>query len=161
MTDLRAKFDEAILRVYNYTELDNRTPKQYLPEVALLPREMHLLDVILRHPGANTTELSGITGILKGTVSKMTRRLAKRNLLEIWKRHGNRKEVYHHGTELGQRVFDAHVEFHKVHGREFYDHFDALNGEQKVLVIDILSRYADYMKEYCDARCAQHQRSES
>lgn len=150
MADWRTEFDEALLRVYSYTHLDNRLPKEYLPGVALLPREMHMVEVILHHPGVNTTELSRITGIPKGTVSKMTRKLEQRGLLELFRQGGNLKEVHYRGTTLGRRVFDAHVEFHRVNGREFYTHFNALSDEHKALVVDVLARYADYMKEYCD-----------
>ena len=156
MTDWRTEFDEALLRVYSYTHLDNRMPKEYLPGVALLPREMHTIEVILHHPGVNTTELSRITGIPKGTVSKMTRQLEERGLLEHFRRNGNRKEVHYRGTALGRRVFDAHTDFHRVNGRAFYDRFDALAEDQKALIVDTLVRYADYMKEYCDSRAARH-----
>ncbi len=156
MIDWRTEFDEALLRIYSYTYLDNRLPKEYLPGIALLPREMHMVEVILHHPGVNTTELSRITGIPKGTVSKMARQLEENGLLEHFRRGGNLKEVHYRGTVLGRKVFDAHIEFHRVNGREFYDRFNALAEGQKALIVDILSRYADYMKEYCDDRVTQN-----
>lgn len=156
MTDWRTEFDEALLRIYSYTYLDNRLPKEYLPGIALLPREMHMIEVILHHPGVNTTELSRITGIPKGTVSKMARQLEERGLLEHFRRGGNLKEVHYRGTGLGRKVFDAHIDFHRVNGRAFYDRFNALDESQKALIVDTLVRYADYMKEYCDSRAAQH-----
>ena len=57
---------------------------------------------------------------------------------------------------MGRRVFDAHIDFHRINGRAFYDRFDALAEDQKALIVDTLVRYADYMKEYCDSRAAKH-----
>lgn len=150
MTDWRTEFDEAILRICSYTALDNRLHREYLPGVKLLPKEMHTISSIVHHPGVNTTELSQITGIPKGMVSRMTRDFEQRGLVERFRRDGNLKEVHYRCTALGRRVFDAHTEFHRVNGREFYTRFDAMPQEQKYLVVDLLCRYADYMKEYCD-----------
>ena len=157
MTDWRQAFDEAMLRIVGYTLLDNRLPKEYLPGVSLLPREMHTLEAILNHPGINTTQLSRLTGTPKGTISKMTRALQARGLLELFRQPGNQKEVHYQGTLLGKQVFQAHIHFHQTHGKAFYEHFQALQEDQKALVVQVLCQYADYMKEYCDHSSPIHQ----
>ena len=152
MADQREKFDEAILRIYNYTYLDNRFPREYLPGVALLPREMHLVDTILRHPGITLTELSRITGIPKSMISKMSRELEKREIIKRYKVDGNQKEVHYEGTDLGRQVFDAHIRFHRIHDKKFYDYFSALPEEQQIFLVETLSKYADYMRDFSTER---------
>lgn len=44
ITDKRLAFDEAILRICSYTNIDNRIQREYIPGVHLLPREMHTLE---------------------------------------------------------------------------------------------------------------------
>lgn len=154
MVDWRAEFDEAILRICSYTALDDKFPKEYLPGVFLLPKEMHMLEIILHHPRLNATELSCVTGTPKGTVSKMTRSFAEKGLIEIFKSNGNLKEVHYRCTGLGRKLCDAHSEFHRIHGIAFYNHFESLDEAQKDLIVDILCRYADHMKEYTDERIA-------
>ena len=150
MSDSRLEFDEAILRICSYTSIDNRIHREYIPGVRLLPREMHTLEKIICHPGVNTTKLAQITGIPKGTISKMTRDFEIRGLIDCFKDDSNRKEVYYRGTELGMRVFDAHIQFHRIVGREFYAYFDALPEESKALVLDVLHHYADYLEGLCE-----------
>ena len=154
MSDKRLKFDEAILRICNYTNLDNRNHREYIPCISLLPREMHTLEKIILHPGINTTKLAQITGIPKGTISKMTREFQLRKLIDCFKDDSNRKEVYYRGTETGLKVFNAHIEFHKIVGYEFYSYFDSLPEESKDAVIDVLCRYSDYMKDLCEKTSA-------
>ena len=63
-------------------------------------------------------------------------------------------DVYYRGTETGLKVFNAHIEFHKIVGYEFYSYFDALPEESKDAVIDVLCRYSDYMKDLCEETSA-------
>ena len=144
--DWREKFDDAILRICNYTLLDNRLPREYLPGVALLPREMHLVDTILRHPGITPTELSRLTGVPKSMVSKISRKFEKRGLIHRYQLESNQKEVHYQGTDLGQQIFKAHIRFHKTHDWQFYDYFSSLSPEQQSFLVDTLNRYAEYME---------------
>ena len=80
----------------------------------------------------------------------MTREFQLRKLIDCFKDDSNRKEVYYRGTETGLKVFNAHIEFHKIVGYEFYSYFDSLPEESKDAVIDVLCRYSDYMKDLCE-----------
>ena len=120
MPDCRSEFDEAILRICSYTNIDNRIHREYVPGTRLLPREMHTLEKIILHPGVNTTRLAHITGVPKGTISKMAREFMQRGLVECYKDEGNRKEIYYRATQSGMDVFHAHNKFHSVVGNEFY-----------------------------------------
>lgn len=155
MTNWRTEFDEVMLRICNYTQLDDKTPKEYLQGIPLMPREVHLVEVVRHYPGVNTTKLSQITGIPKGSVSKMTRKLAKDNLLELYRKAGNLKEVHYRCTSLGRRVYDAHLKYHHDNSDWFYREFDALETSQKQFLVEILCSYADMMKEFCDKNVAQ------
>ncbi len=150
MPDCRLKFDEVVLRICNYTNIDNRIHREYTPGMRLLPREMHTLEKIILHPGVNTTRLAYITGIPKGTISKMTREFMHRGLVECYRDSGNRKEVYYRATASGMEVFHAHNRFHSIVGKEFYSYFESLPDESQRLVVEVLQRYADYMEDLCE-----------
>ncbi len=151
MSEIRLKFDEAILRVCNYTNLDNRTHREYIPDVWLLPREMHTLEKIYYHPGINTTRLAQLTGIPKGTISKMARDFSLRGLIECYREKENLKEVYYRITDNGMQVIRAHVQFHQTVGREFYAYLESLPEASQTVILDVLDRYGDYMKELCQS----------
>lgn len=154
MTDWKMEFDEAMSRIYEYMYLDNRYPKEYYPGISLMPREVHTLEMVFHHPGVNTTELSTTSGILKGTISKIMRRLEEMELVESYKTGGNLKEVHYRTTALGRKVFDAHMKFHegRLKDAEFYNRFDAMQTEKKEEIVDMLNRFGDMMKEYCEQR---------
>lgn len=147
MSECRQRFDEAILRICSYTSLDNRTHREYIPNVWLLPREMHTLEKIYYYPGINTTKLAQLTGIPKGTISKMTRDFSMRELIECYREKENLKEIYYRVTEKGLRVVEAHADFHRIVGKKFYTYLESLPDSSKEIVLDVLDHYADYMKE--------------
>lgn len=152
MPDRRLEFDEAILRICSYTNIDNRIHREYIPGTRLLPREMHTLEKIILHPGVNTTKLAHVTGMPKGTISKMAREFVQRGLIECYRDAGNRKEVYYRATQAGMDVFRAHNEFHGIIGHAFYSYFRSLPEDSQLLVLDVLCRYADYMEDLCRRR---------
>lgn len=152
MIDWRTEFDEAIQRVVSYTDGDSRTYKEYLPGIELLPREMHMIETIINHPGLNTTGLSALIGLQKGVVSKITRDLEKRGIIARYQEKDNLKEVHYQSTSLGKRLYAAHIQYHKNRDFLFYDYFDRLAVEKKAFLIEMLCRYADYMKSYCEEK---------
>lgn len=148
MIDYRKEFDEAILRINTYTNGDDNRQKEYLPEVFLYPREMHVLELIFDNEDVNTTGLSRLSGFPKGTISKMMKKLGDMSLVEIYKHDDNSKEVHYKLTELGVKAHNAHTEYHKVYGREFYESFDLLPERAKSVIVSTLNEYANYMRSY-------------
>lgn len=150
MINWKAEFDEAIQRIVSYTDSDAHTHKMYLPDISLLPREMHMIELIINHPGLNTTELSALSGLQKSMVSKTTRNLESRGIIARYQEKNNQKEVHYRGTLLGKQCYAAHIRYHKDRDYLFYDYFDELSVEKKSFLIDVLCRYADYMKSYVE-----------
>jgi len=150
MIEWRAELDEAIQRIISYTEHNERVPKEYMPGVCLLPREMYTIEMIAQHPGANTTELSRLNGLQKSMVSKMTRDLEKRGIIARYQEKDNLKEIHYRLAPLGQQLYDAHMRFHRECNYGFYEYFENLTVDKKAFLVDALCRYAEHMKVYSE-----------
>ncbi|NBD25383.1 helix-turn-helix domain-containing protein [Paenibacillus glycinis] len=74
----------------------------------MTPMMLHVLDAIGKLGRANGIALSTRYGFPKGTVSKVTKRLASRNLIVIESLPGNKKELHFSITPLGEKVYALH-----------------------------------------------------
>lgn len=152
MDDFKTKFDEAASRIYNYTFLDNRLPREYAQDITLMPREMHILEAINHHPGVNATDLSTITGVPKGTVSKMIAHLEEKEFIVTYHMEGDQRKMYYTTTPKGTEAFEAHLRFHKTHEQDFYDMLENLGEEQQEMLLFVLTKYGDMMKTFFEKR---------
>ncbi len=73
---------------------------------------LHVLDAIGRLEPVNGITISKQFGIPKGSVSKVTRKLAAKNLIITETIPNNKKEILFRMTSLGKEVFDVHRAMH-------------------------------------------------
>ncbi|CAG7643132.1 hypothetical protein PAESOLCIP111_04428 [Paenibacillus solanacearum] len=83
------------------------------PQVQSVLREMtptmlHVLDAIGKIGRANGSMLSSRFGLLKGTVSKLTKRLAAHGLIVTETIPGNKKELHFAITPQGEKIYKLH-----------------------------------------------------
>lgn len=156
--DWKVELDEAIYQIHEYITIDNRNPRQYYPGVFLMPREMHTIEAIVIHPGINATSLASVMGLSRGTLSKLARELERRGTIISYKKKNNLKEVHYRATPLGRRIYESHIQFHKLpgNGREVYDHFFSLPAEQKHAIIDFLYQYGDMYRSFATRQAESH-----
>ncbi|KEQ27879.1 MarR family winged helix-turn-helix transcriptional regulator [Paenibacillus tyrfis] len=75
--------------------------------------ELHVLDAIGRLEPVNGITVSRQFGIPKGSVSKITRRLTAKGLIQKQFLPNNKKEVLFRTTPLGQELFRLHEALHR------------------------------------------------
>ena len=150
----RVELDEAIYQIHECISIYNRNAKEYYPGVFLMPREMHTIEAVVIHPGINATALASVMGFSKGMLSKLIRELERRGMVTAYKRKNNLKEVHYRVTPLGRRIYESHIQFHKMPGNgiEVYEHFQALPNEQKFAIIDFLYQYGDMYKSFAERK---------
>ncbi|ABS22212.1 MarR family transcriptional regulator [Bacillus cytotoxicus] len=88
------------------------------PHIATLLKEvtvkmLHVLDAIGKHEPVNGITIASETGIPKGSVSKMTRRLMNKNLIVTETIPNNKKEILFKTTSLGKELFHLHQALHQ------------------------------------------------
>ena len=75
--------------------------------------ETHCIDYIGRLELPNVTKIAEHMGMTRGAISKMTKKLLTKGLIEKYTLESNKKEVYFKLTDLGKTLFEEHAKRHK------------------------------------------------
>lgn len=99
---------------------------------------LHLLDAIPTDDDAsvNIVGLSAATGIPKGTVSKIVRRLVADGAVSRHRRPDNRKEVHLRVTKLGEEIQRAHRSLHEQMGSGIAEFMARYSADE----LDVITR---------------------
>ncbi len=109
MEQFYEKTEQRFISIFNvYAEL-LRKQYEYCPGILLYPSEIHVLRCIAMSSTINMTELSNLTGMTRGGVSKCIVKLEKMELVRRYKYIKNQKEIYLHLTEKGLEAFRATI----------------------------------------------------
>lgn len=105
------------------------------------PSEIHCIAYIGEDEEANVTKLAESFDMTRGAISKLTKKLVKKELIESYQKPDNKKEVYFKLTEQGNAIYRIHEEIH----REFKDRdkpfFKQVTREQLDVIIDFAEKY--------------------
>ena len=111
------------------------------------PSEVHCIEYIGRNKDSNVTKLAESFYMTRGAISKLTKKLIKKGLIESYQKPENKKEIYFMLTEQGKTVYKIHEELHK----EFYDRdkpvFEQISAEQFSSMLDFIKKYTVHLDE--------------
>ena len=97
--------------------------------------EVHCIDQIGVTDHANVTKIADAMRLTRGAISKITKKLLAKDLIESYQRPGNNKEIYFRLTAGGRQVFEEH---HTCHVKARQDKLAILAGynidEQSVIL---------------------------
>lgn len=99
---------------------------------------LHVIDAVGELQPVNGITISKRFGIPRGSVSKITRRLAEQHIVQAESLEGNKKEVLFHLTPIGKQIYDLHKQLHahmELNIRNFLGRYDA---EQMLFLITCL-----------------------
>lgn len=74
--------------------------------------EVHCVDRIGTIDLANVTKVANEMEMSRGAISKISKKLLNKGLIESYQRPENNKEIYFRLTESGQNVFNEHKQCH-------------------------------------------------
>jgi len=75
--------------------------------------ELHVIDCIEKYETMNTTAIAKKLMITKGGISKITKKLIQKNMIEVRRLSNNQKETYFILTLLGRKIFHIHDVLHR------------------------------------------------
>lgn len=105
------------------------------------PSEIHCVAHIGKDKGSNVTKLAASFDMTRGAISKLTKKLAKKGLIESYQKPDNKKEIYFQLTERGKVIYNIHEEMH----REFRDRdrpfFERVTEEELDVILDFAKKY--------------------
>ena len=74
--------------------------------------EVHCIDKIGSTEFANVTKIAAEMGMTRGAISKISKKLLNKELIDTYQKPVNNKEIYFCLTEQGQKVYDEHKKCH-------------------------------------------------
>jgi DNA-binding MarR family transcriptional regulator len=127
---------EKLYRTMNLIIQEMETPWRYGVNFPLYHAEVHLLEMIKSQEGANVGELARHLGMTSGAVSQVTKKLLSKELIETYKKPGNRKEVFSRLTALGEVVCQGHQKHHENMIAALREFMDNCNDKEAQLIFD-------------------------
>ncbi|MGG5318414.1 MarR family transcriptional regulator [Enterococcus sp. AZ072] len=107
--------------------------------------EVHCVEFIGNHPLPNVTQLAEGMYMTRGAISKLTKKMVKKGLIESYQKPDNKKEIYFDLTEQGKRVFQIHEALHNEFQNRDKVVFDQLTEEQFTGMLHFIDSYNEHL----------------
>ena len=75
--------------------------------------EVHCIEYIGRNVDSNVTKLAESFYMTRGAISKITKKLIQKGIIESYQKPDNKKEIYFRLTSQGKVIYKIHEELHK------------------------------------------------
>ncbi|MCM3698687.1 MarR family transcriptional regulator [Paenibacillus macerans] len=109
--------------------------------------EVHCIEYIERNADSNVTKLAEAFYMTSGAISKITKKLIKKGLIESYQKPENKKEIYFRLTEQGKVIYKIHEELHK----EFQERDKAVFAQVTEEQFDGMLRFMEKYSRHLDA----------
>ncbi|WP_438444453.1 MarR family transcriptional regulator [Gorillibacterium sp. sgz5001074] len=107
--------------------------------------EVHCIEYIGNHIDSNVTKLAESFYMTSGAISKMTKKLIQKDLIQSYQKPDNKKEIYFRLTEQGQEIFRIHEELHQEFQERDKAVFEQVTDEQFDSMLRFLERYSKHL----------------
>ncbi|MGG3694361.1 MarR family transcriptional regulator [Heyndrickxia ginsengihumi] len=143
--------------IMNFRDLFNKMawlnkPKMERCLKGYKPSEVHCIEFIEKNRNTNVTKLAESLYMTRGAISKMTKKLIEKGLIESYQKPENKKEIYFRLTEKGKEIYKIHEELHK----EFLERDKAVFEQVSEEQFDIMISFAERYNRHLDAEIRKH-----
>ncbi|MDR3560224.1 MAG: MarR family transcriptional regulator [Negativicutes bacterium] len=123
--------------------LDNFKMKESLK--AYKSSEVHCIEYIGINVDPNVTKLAESFYMTRGAISKITKKLIKKGMIESYQKPGNKKEIYFRLTEQGKVIYKVHEEMHKEFQERDKAVFEQVSEEQFDVMLSFVEKYSGHL----------------
>ncbi|MES5262819.1 MarR family transcriptional regulator [Priestia megaterium] len=121
------------------------------PEVELALKdytlsEIELIENISLIPNANVTKLAAASYMTRGAISKLTKKLIAKNIIESYQSVANKKEIYFRLTTNGQKINDIHQKLHQSFLERDKEVFKHMTDKEFDTIFRFIGRYRHHLK---------------
>ncbi|AFH61082.1 MarR family transcriptional regulator [Paenibacillus caseinilyticus] len=138
------------------------------PVIAGLIKEMtvmmlHVLDAIGKLEPVNGITISKQFGFSKGSISKITRKLVDKNIIQFEYLPDNKKEVLFRTTPLGKEIYRLHLALHHQLDIGVKHFLQRYNEDELRFLVDALSEtlHASWLQPKTDEKSSVPRQSEA
>jgi len=107
--------------------------------------EVHCIEYIGRNVDSNVTKLAESFYMTRGAISKLTKKLIKKGIIESYQKPDNEKEIYFRLTEQGEVVYKIHEELHKEFQERDKAVFEQVTEEQFDIMLNFVQKYSRHL----------------
>lgn len=108
--------------------------------------ELELIEHIALIPDANVTKLAAASYMTRGAISKLTKRLMAKQLIESYQHDENKKEIYFRLAEEGKKINQIHQELHQQFLQRDQAVFAHMTDEEFNTIFRFIGRYRQHLK---------------
>lgn len=83
----------------------------------------------------------------RGAISKLTKRLQQKGLIESFKSKDNKKEIYFELTAQGESVYQIHSELHESFQNRDQSVFDSMTEDEFNNMMTFINRYHQHLDQ--------------
>lgn len=107
--------------------------------------EVHYIECIGRNVDPNVTKLAESLYMTRGAISKMTKKLIEKGIIESYQKPDNKKEIYFKLTEQGQKIYKIHDKLHKEFQERDKVVFEKVTEEQFDSMLTFINKYSEHL----------------
>ncbi|CEO27784.1 MarR family transcriptional regulator [Paraclostridium sordellii] len=107
--------------------------------------EVHCIEYIGSNVDTNVTKLSEYFYMTRGAMSKLTKKLIKKGVIESYQKPDNKKEIYFRLTEQGKEVYKTHEKLHKEFKERDKAIFEQVTEEQFDSMLNFIEKYSSHL----------------
>jgi len=107
--------------------------------------EVHCIEYIEKNVDSNVTILAESFYMTRGAISKITKKLIKKGLIESYQKSANKKEIYFRLTEQGEAIYKIHEDLHKEFQERDKAVFEQITEEQFNSMISFVEMYSKHL----------------
>jgi len=105
------------------------------------PSEVHCIEFIENIVDPNVTKLAESFYMTRGAISKLTKKLIAKGLVESYQRSDNQKEIYFKLTKQGKAIYNIHEQLHRDFQKRDKAVFEHLSEKELDIMLDFIERY--------------------
>ena len=109
--------------------------------------ETHCIDSIGKLERPNVTKIAEQMQMTRGAISKMTKKLSAKGLIEKYTLEKNKKEVYFRLTENGIKLYKEHEKRHKLWEERDMQFLQRYSEEEICVLTKFMKEFNVYLEE--------------
>lgn len=109
--------------------------------------ETHCIDFIGRLELPNVTKIAEHMGMTRGAISKMTKKLLAKGLIEKYTLETNKKEIYFKLTDQGKLLFDEHAKRHRMWEKRDMEFLEKYGKEEVDVLYKFMKEFNGYLEQ--------------
>lgn len=107
--------------------------------------EVHCIEYIENNADSNVTQLAEAFYVTRGAISRMTKKLIQKGLIESYQKSENKKEIYFRLTEQGKEIYRIHEDLHKEFQERDKTVFEQVTEEEFDSIISFVEKYSRHL----------------